>query len=92
MSLWEKWENEKRKAQGLEVKRDVEIRDSYKKPDLKRQLAIVGAVILGCLAIAVASVIFESSYMGRRWSDTFLIRLITQRYQQREEIYRQQNP
>ena len=91
MSLWEKWERDKRRAQGLEVKSDVQIQSSYRKPNLRRQIAIVAAVLLGCLAIAFVSILVEAS-MGRKWSDTLVVRLLIQRQLQREEIARRQNP
>lgn len=91
LSLWEKWERDKQRAQGLEVKSDVQIQSSYRKPNLRRQIAIVAAVLLGCLAIAFVSILVEAS-MGRKWSDTLVVRLLIQRQLQREEIAKRQNP
>ena len=91
VSLWEKWERDKRRAQGLEVKSDVQIQSSYRKLNLRRQIAIVAAVLLGCLAIAFVSILVEAS-MGRKWSDTLVVRLLIQRQLQREEIAKRQNP
>ena len=60
MSLWEKWENEKRKKQGLEVKRtklDVEIHDTRVRPNLQRQVMIVVLTLFACLSLVAVAML-----------------------------------
>lgn len=84
MSLWDKWEKEKRRKMGLPVEKDVVIRDSHVKPKLQNQLMIVAAVIAGCLGLIMLSVFIESAYTGKRWSETFIVRLFAEKNAQRE--------
>lgn len=88
MSLWEKWEKEEKRKRGIRVDPDIKVHDEYKKPNLQKQLAIVAAVILGCLLFLFAFVVVESAYTGRRWSDSAVIRLLMNRQRQREAMSR----
>jgi hypothetical protein len=88
MSLWEKWEREKLEKQGIKVERprDVEIHETHPKSDIRKQLYIVGAVVIGSLLLVHAAIVFETLYTGRRWSETYIVRLFATREEQREAL------
>lgn len=90
MSLWDKWENDKRRAQGLPAKHDVEYHDSHLKHNFKRDILIllVALVVLG--AIAAGSIVVESAVTGKKWSDTAVIQLLASRGKQRAKIMKEQ--
>ncbi|NLL36431.1 MAG: hypothetical protein GX256_02775 [Fretibacterium sp.] len=93
MSLWEKWEREKLAKQGIhvEVPRDVEIHETYSKPNLRKQVRIVLLTLALCLVLVALAVFFEAFYTGKRWSETYFVRLLVSKEQQREDISRR-NP
>lgn len=88
MSLWDKWEQEKRRKEGLEPEAVVEVRDTYHKPNVPKQILIVVAAVVFFILLLLTSVIIESAYTGRRWSDSAVIRLLIDRQHQREEMSR----
>ena len=85
MSLWEKWEKEKLKKQGIEVEREsnVEIRDTRPKPNLRRQFLILSGAILACLLAVYAAMLLDDRF-GGFWADTYIISFIaeTERWRQ----------
>ena len=88
MSLWEKWESEKLEKQGIKVERhsDVEIREMHSEPNLYKQTWIVVGALAACFFAVYAALVLEAVINGRRWSDTYLIRLFAQKEAQREAI------
>ena len=86
MSLWEKWEREKLKEMGMEAERrggDVKIYDTRTKPNVLRQVWIVMITVAACLALVYAAMVVEALATGRRWSDTYVVRLLVERNAQR---------
>jgi hypothetical protein len=88
MSLWEKWEKEKLKEQGIEVSpdRDFEIQPVHPKANLREQAWIVAGATLVCFALVYGALVLEALYNGRRWSETYLVRLFAEREEEREEF------
>ena len=88
MSLWEKWEREKLEKQGIKVERedDVLILETHPKAKIKRQIGIVLGVCLACFALVYVALTFEAVFNGRRWSDTYIARLFSERETQRRGI------
>ena len=88
MSLWDKWEKEKKRKLGIEVEdsSDVEIHNSYVKPNIKRQFVIIAATIAICFGLVFAAMVFEAMYSGRRWSETYVVRLLVETHQRRENM------
>ena len=87
MSLWDKWEKEKLKRQGIIVERtsdDVEIHDTHPKVDLRKHAWITALALLICLAV-VYFAIFLNSIFGSYWSDTFIVRYFVERAKLRAE-------
>ena len=84
MSLWEKWEKEKLERMGIKVKRksDVEIHDMRPKADFRKQAWIVGGAVLACFIVVYFVWILHEAY-GGRWSDFPLVRILTDRIEQR---------
>jgi hypothetical protein len=85
MSLWEKWEKEKLKKEGIEVDRDLDIQPIHPKANVRTQMWIVAGTTLVCLATVYAAMVMEALYSGRRWSETYIVRLFAERAEQREE-------
>jgi len=95
MSLWEKWEREKLRKEGIHVQdpNDVEIHESYTKPNIQKQIAIVLLACVGCLILALSMMLTEMKLTGRDWSSTYIVRLFVTMQQARERISLQnQNP
>ncbi|MDR2175627.1 MAG: hypothetical protein LBO82_06785 [Synergistaceae bacterium] len=88
VSLWEKWEREKQEEQGIkqEHPRDVEIYETHPKTNIRRQLYVVVGVVFVCLLLVHVAIVFEALYSGRRWSDTYIVRLFAAREADREAI------
>ena len=89
MSLWDKWEKEKLKEQGIRVGRrddDVKIYDTRPKADIRSQVWIVLGAAAACLALVYAVMVMEALSSGRRWSDTYIVRLFAERNAQRVSI------
>ena len=88
MSLWEKWEREKLEKQGIKVDRpsDVEIHETHPKSNIRRQIYVVAGIAVGCLLLVYAAIISEVLYTGRRWSDSYIVRLFAAQEAQREAI------
>jgi hypothetical protein len=88
MSLWKKWEREKLEKQGIAVEydRDVEIHEIHPKRNMRRQVCVVIGVVLVCLLLVHTALVFEALYSGRRWSDTYIVRLFAAREEQRMEM------
>jgi hypothetical protein len=88
MSLWEKWEREKLEKQGIKLEpvRDVEIHATHPKNNIRRQLYVVIGVVFICILLVHMSIAFEVFYSGRRWSDTYIVRLFAAKEEQREAI------
>jgi type II secretory pathway component PulM len=87
MSLWEKWEREKLEAQGVKIKRpkDVIVRDAPVKKSPREQAMIIGIWVVFCLVVVYAALTTEAVYSGRRWSETYIVRLFVERAAAREE-------
>ena len=87
MSLWEKWERESLKRQGVdtEYKSEVDIQDTNPKPSVRQQALTVGGVILGCLLVVYFALIMNAIF-GGYWSDTFIVRFFTEKESQRIEL------
>ncbi|MDR1378315.1 MAG: hypothetical protein LBJ36_04615 [Synergistaceae bacterium] len=85
MSLWEKWEREKLEAQGIKVERPhhVKIYETRSKVNWYKQTFYVFAAFFGCLLAVYAALTFEAVYSGRRWSDTYIVHLFSNREIQR---------
>ena len=92
MSLWEKWEREKLEKQGVKVqpKYDVEIHETHFKPNFQKQVIIAMMTLFGCMFLVGASMLAETLFTGKRWSDTYFAQLLVSRAQQREEIAKNQ--
>ena len=88
MSLWEKWEREKLEKQGIEAgnKHDVIIRKMHIKSQLGRQIWIVIGAFFACLLVVYVALTLEAVFNGRRWSDTYIVRLFVERAEQRSSI------
>jgi hypothetical protein len=88
MSLWEKWEREKLEKEGIKVERhsDVEIYEMRPKANIRKQVWIVLGTIGACCVIVYLALILEALYNGRRWSDTYIVRLIATKEAQRQSI------
>ena len=88
MSLWDKWEREKLEKQGLHYNspEDVEIHPTHTKPNIRKQLWIVLGALVACVAVVFAALALESLFTGRRWADTYIVRLFVERQQQRENL------
>ena len=84
MSLWDKWEREKLESQGIKVERksDVEIQDTRPKADVRKQTLTVCAVVLGCFVVVYLALLLNNMYSGR-WSDLYIIRVISEKTMQR---------
>ena len=87
MSLWEKWEREKLRKKGFHVRepRDVEIHESYVKPDVRKQVAIVLVTCIGCLLLVLAAMLAETLVTGRQWSNTYIVQLFVTMQRAREQ-------
>ncbi|MDR1649203.1 MAG: hypothetical protein LBR71_02990 [Synergistaceae bacterium] len=88
MSLWEKWEREKLEKQGIKLEpvRDVEIHATHPKSNIRRQICMAVGVAFVCLLLVHMAMVFEALYSGRRWSDTYIVRLFAAKEAQREAI------
>ncbi|MDR2137751.1 MAG: hypothetical protein LBO68_05625 [Synergistaceae bacterium] len=88
MSLWEKWEREKLEAQGIKVERphDVEIHETRVKVNWTKQILFLCAVIVGCLVAVYTALTLEALYNGRRWSDTYIVQLFSEKEAERQAI------
>ncbi|MDR2180410.1 MAG: hypothetical protein LBP21_08885 [Synergistaceae bacterium] len=88
MSLWEKWEKEKLEKQGIKVERhsDVEIYDMRSKTNVRKQVWIVLGTIGACCLMVYLALIMEALYNGRRWSETYIVRLIAAREAERQSV------
>ena len=88
MSLWEKWEREKLEKQGVKVEypRDVDIHETHPKSDIRKQIYVVAGITLACFLLVYAAIVFEALYSGRRWSDTYIVRLFATKEAQRETL------
>lgn len=86
MSLWEKWEREKLRRQGLDIRDPdkVDIQPEYKKPDIQNQIVIVLTTLVLCVLLIFVATFVETVYTGRKWSETFIVRLFVEKEQQRE--------
>lgn len=93
MSLWDKWEREKLRKKGFRVQepKDVEIHESYTKPDIRKQVSIVLATLIGCLLLVLMVMLAETLYTGKSWSDTYIVRLFATMQRTRERLATQ-NP
>lgn len=87
MSLWEKWEREKLRQQGFNVQdpKDVEIHESYQKPNVRKQIAIVLVTCIGCLLLVLMAMLTEALMTGKRWSNTYIVQLFATMQRTREE-------
>jgi len=85
MSLWEKWEKEKLKQQGVKVEHSsgVKIQDMHPKPNLRKQSAIVLWALLACLLAVYFALILNAMY-GGYWNETYIVRYIMERAQIRQ--------
>jgi hypothetical protein len=90
MSLWEKWEREKLEKQGIKVEydKDVKIYDTHPQRSLRKQICVVAGVFFACLLLVHMALVFEALYTGRRWSDTYIVRLFAAREAERESASR----
>ena len=88
MSLWEKWEREKLRQKGFRVQepKDVEIHESYVKPNIRKQIAIVLLACIGCLLLVLSAMLTEMMFTGRGWSNTYIVRLFATMQQARARI------
>ncbi len=88
MSLWEKWEREKLEKQGAPVRHhsDVEIHPMHEKANTRKQIGIIIGAFFACLAVVYVALTLEAVFNGRRWSDTYIVRLFAERELQRQEI------
>lgn len=88
MSLWDKWEREKLEKQGIRAERhsDVEIRPTREKKDFRKQVWVVVGAFFGCLVVVYLALTLEAVFNGRRWSDTYIVRLLAEREAQRQAI------
>ena len=86
MSLWEKWEREKKERLGIEVERKggVEIHDTRPKPDIRRQSLIVCGAVVACVVSVYFFWALHDRY-GGHWSDFPMIRSITSIWERRIE-------
>ena len=84
MSLWEKWEREKKERMGIKVERksDVYISDTQPKPDFRRQSLIVCGAIVACVISVLFLWALHDRY-GGHWSDFPMIRSITSIWERR---------
>lgn len=87
MSLWEKWEREKLRRQGFDVQdpKDVEIHESYQKPNVRKQVAIVLVTCIGCLLLVLMAMLTEALMTGKQWSKTYIVQLFATMQRAREE-------
>ena len=85
MSLWEKWERDKLRAQGVKVEepKDVIIDDAPIKKNVRVQLLIL-AFALVCLYGLYNLMISDTAYRVRKWSGTYLQQLFGEREDARE--------
>ncbi|GHS94315.1 hypothetical protein AGMMS50276_06670 [Synergistales bacterium] len=85
MSLWEKWERDKLRAQGIEVEepKDVIINDAPVKKNLRAQLLIL-ALVAVCLFSIYNFMISDAAYRLRKWSGTYIEQLFDERQDARE--------
>jgi hypothetical protein len=88
MSLWDKWEREKLEKQGIKVERprDVEIHATHPKSNIRKQVYVVVGIAAACILLVHAAIVFEALYTGRRWSDTYIVRLFAAREAARETM------
>jgi hypothetical protein len=88
MSLWDKWEREKLEKQGIKVEhpRDVEIHAIHPKNNIRRQICLAAGVAFICILLVHAAIAFEVLYTGRRWSETYIVRLFAAREAEREAM------
>lgn len=86
MSLWEKWEREKLEKQGIKVEHhsDVEIHETHPKANIRKQIWIVTGTVFACLLLVYVALTLEALYSGRRWSDTYIVRLFAEKEIQRQ--------
>jgi len=87
MSLWDKWEREKQERMGIKVERknDVEIHDTRLKPDIHKQVWIVGGVLMACLLVVYFALFLNERY-GGSWTDSFVARLLAEKQMQRQSM------
>jgi hypothetical protein len=88
MSLWEKWEREKLEKQGIKVERprDVDIHPTHPKSNIRKQVYLVAVVAVACIVLVHVAIAFEALYSGRRWSETYIVRLFSAREADREAV------
>jgi hypothetical protein len=87
MSLWEKWEREELKKQGIKVEepRNVTVRPMRIKTDYRKQAWIVAGAFFACLAVVAVSLAL-GNLLGWKWSDTYIARLFVNKQLHREAI------
>lgn len=87
MSLWKKWEREKLRQKGFRIRdpKDVEIHESYTKPNIRKQIAIVLMTCIGCLLLVLAAMLTETLLTGKRWSNTYIVQLFAAMQRVREQ-------
>jgi hypothetical protein len=54
------------------------------KPNISRQIGIVLGVFVICCLIVYMGMVVEALATGHRWSDTYIARLIVERYHLRQ--------
>jgi hypothetical protein len=91
MSLWEKWEREKLEKQGVKVEHHsdvkiVKIHETPPKSYFRKQMYVVAGVLVTCLVLVHMAIVFEALYSGRRWSETYIVRLFVAKQEQREAM------
>ncbi|MDR1875287.1 MAG: hypothetical protein LBQ90_09805 [Synergistaceae bacterium] len=87
MSLWEKWEREKLRKQGIQVEepRDVDIRPTRVRNNYRQQAWIIAGVVFICV-VAVIVTLTLGNLLGWRWSDTYIVRFFATKAVQREIV------
>ncbi|MDR1740693.1 MAG: hypothetical protein LBR38_02450 [Synergistaceae bacterium] len=87
MSLWEKWERERLQKQGIEVERkDIIIDDLPNEPSVLHQVFVAIGTLLVCLVVVYGAFVLEAVFNGRRWTDTYIVRLFAERASIRADI------
>ncbi len=88
MSLWEKWERESLRKKGFRIQepKDVEIHESYTKPNLRKQVAIVLMTCIGCLLLVLVAMLAETMVTGKEWSKTYIVQLFASMQRARERL------
>ena len=91
MSLWDKWEKEKLEKQGIRAEHhsDVEIHPTHDKKDPRKQIWVVIGTVFACCAVVYVALTLEAVFNGRRWSDTYIVRLFAEREAQRQSMDKQ---